>query len=95
MFERIGRAAERAASEAGQSRRGFLGVLGRRAVVAAGAACGVLAAARPARARPHCYDCGYTCGDGSTYSFFGSDGGCPKPQPGCRLTWKSGPHSCY
>ena len=48
MFEKIGRAAEKVATGVGTSRRGFLGQLGRAAVVAAVAAGAVLAS--PGRA---------------------------------------------
>ena len=42
MFEKIGRAAEQVASGAGVSRRGFLGGLGRAALVTVGALTGLL-----------------------------------------------------
>jgi hypothetical protein len=52
MFERIVRAAEAAASNVGQSRRGFLGLLGRGAVAAAGVLGGFLLSAREVGADP-------------------------------------------
>jgi hypothetical protein len=50
MFERIGRAADRAAGGAGVSRRGFLGGLGRGALLTAGVVGALLAAPGHGRA---------------------------------------------
>jgi hypothetical protein len=55
MFEKIGRAAEKAASGAGTSRRGFLWQLGRAALGAAVAAGGLLAS--PGRAPAGSFKC--------------------------------------
>jgi hypothetical protein len=52
MFERIGRAAETVAARVSLSRRGFLGRLGERALVAAGAVGGLLLTAGDTRAGP-------------------------------------------
>ena len=66
MFEKIGRAAEKVATGVGTSRRGFLGQLGRAAVVAAVAAGGVLASAgRVSAVHPcHCCSSPYGCAPG-------------------------------
>jgi hypothetical protein len=68
MFEKISRAAERAASGVGTSRRGFLGQLGRGALFAAGAVGGLLLLPGGARAGGHsdCFArcCQKLCGKG-------------------------------
>jgi hypothetical protein len=60
MFEKLGRAAERMATSVGESRRGFLGRLGRGALAAAGALGGLLLMPKEAQAgyipRKNCYD---------------------------------------
>ena len=68
MFEKIGQAAEKAASKVSLSRRGFLGRLGQTALGAAGVLAGVLALPRPASAGNNTlYQCGcFTRGGGST-----------------------------
>jgi hypothetical protein len=93
MFERIGRAAEKAAGGVDLSRRGFLGRLSRGALVAAGAVAGLLAAPQRAQAG-RCWDCYYTCDDGSSYSLSDARGGCGPARKGCHLVWKLH-HSCY
>jgi hypothetical protein len=71
MFERISRAAEKAASGAGTSRRGFLGRLGQGALAAAGLVGGLLLPAADAHAGSGglqaCINkcCEATCGKGS------------------------------
>jgi hypothetical protein len=62
MFEKIGRYAERVAASAGQSRRGFLGRLGKGAVGLAGVVGGLLLFPREALAFTGCQ---YCCPDGS------------------------------
>jgi hypothetical protein len=69
MFERIGRLAERAATGVSVSRRGFLGRLGRGALVTAGVLGGLLAIPTGARASDglqNCINrcCEATCGKG-------------------------------
>jgi hypothetical protein len=91
MFERIGRAAERAASGVDLSRRRLLGLLSRGALVAAGAVAGLLAAPQQVQAG-HCWDCFYTCDDGSSYSLSDVRGGCGPARTGCHLVWKSHHH---
>jgi len=67
MFEKVGRAAEKAATSVGTSRRGFLGQLGRAAAVAAVAAGGVLASASRASAGPKPCKCTYEAINGGQY----------------------------
>jgi hypothetical protein len=62
MFEKIGRYAEAVATSAGQSRRGFLGRLGKGALGVAGAVAGLLLFPREALAFSGCQ---YCCPDGS------------------------------
>jgi hypothetical protein len=69
MFEKVGRLAEAAATSASVSRRGFLGRLGRGALVTAGVLGGLLAIPRDARASDglrNCINrcCEATCGKG-------------------------------
>jgi hypothetical protein len=65
MFEKLSRAAEKAAAGVGTSRRGFLGQLGRAALVAAAAAGGVLATAGRASAGGTRVICHYTDPNGN------------------------------
>jgi hypothetical protein len=71
VFEGIGRLAERAAGNAGVSRRGFLGRLGRGALATAGVVGGLLLLFKGAQAGPGglqaCINkcCEATCGKGS------------------------------
>jgi hypothetical protein len=62
MFEKIGRYAEAMATSAGQSRRGFLGRLGKGALGVAGAMGGLLLFPGEALAFTGCQ---YSCPDGS------------------------------
>jgi hypothetical protein len=65
MFEKIGRYAELAASAAGQSRRGFLGRLGKGALSAAGLVAGFLLLPGEAGAGVCSGACYYQCPDGT------------------------------
>ena len=96
MFEKIGRLADRAASNVGVSRRGFLGRLGKAALAAAGVVGGLSALAGRAQAgQNNLYKCEYTnsgptpqgCGYASC-SPFQSCGGCPKLKC-CKLVSKT------
>jgi hypothetical protein len=62
MFEKVGRYAGTVATRAGQSRRGFLGRLGKRALGVAGVVGGLLLFPDKALAFTGCY---YCCPDGS------------------------------
>jgi hypothetical protein len=61
MFEKIGRLAEAAATNVSVSRRGFLGQLGRGALVVAGAVGGLLVFSRDALAAGSYVCCVYQC----------------------------------
>ena len=77
MFEKINRYAEALATSAGQSRRGFLGRLGKGALGAAGLVGGLLALPCAARADVCPGSCHYLCPDGSLHSTnCGSGCGC-------------------
>jgi hypothetical protein len=66
MFEKIGRYAETVASSAGQSRRGFLGLMGKGALSLAGLVGGLLLVPGEAAAAGNCTGhCVYQCPDGS------------------------------
>jgi hypothetical protein len=91
MFEKLNRAAEKAAGAVGTSRRGFLARVGRTAVAAAAAAGGVLVAPGQADGGPKYgnlyYACTYLCkngGYGGEFSIYHC-GGCPPDPTGCRL----------
>jgi hypothetical protein len=75
MFEKIGRYAEKLATSAGQSRRGFLGLVGKGALSLASVVGGLLLVPDKAVAqRAACNGgCRYQCPDGSRIS-----GGCTK-----------------
>jgi hypothetical protein len=85
MFEKLGRLAEAAASNIGESRRGFLGRLGKAALGAAGVLGGLSALSNTARAGNHnLYACNYgykrfgrRCSYADCYNFT-SCGGCPQ-----------------
>jgi hypothetical protein len=62
MFDKIGRYAESVATSAGESRRGFLGQLGKAALGVAGVVGGLLLFPAEARATPGY--CEYICPDG-------------------------------
>jgi hypothetical protein len=66
MFEKIGRLAEKAATDISVSRRGFLGRLGQAALAAAGALGGLLLFPRDALAGRGVVCCHYIC-DGRGY----------------------------
>jgi hypothetical protein len=86
MFEKLSRAAEKAAAGVGTSRRGFLGQLGRAALGAAAGVGGLLATAGTAAAAKNIlYRCGYRCDGGGSYWFY-SCGYCPQPTRGCKLS---------
>jgi hypothetical protein len=61
MFEKVGRLAETAANKVSVSRRGFLGRLGRGALVTAGVLGGLLAIPTDARAGRGFQDCVNQC----------------------------------
>jgi hypothetical protein len=63
MFDKIGRYAQTVATSAGQSRRGFLGLLGKRALGVASVVGGLLLLPGKARAAG---TCAYSCPDGHT-----------------------------
>ncbi len=90
MFEKIGRYAEIVATSAGQSRRGFLGLLGKGALSLAGLVAGLLLVPGEAAAtKSTCTGgCKYTCPDGSIIS-----GGCTKVC-NCKLTRNHGGMTC-
>ena len=71
MFDKIGRYAETVATSAGQSRRGFLGLMGKRALSLAGLVGGLLLVPGEAAAFKCMGGCRYLCPDGSRIS-----GGC-------------------
>jgi hypothetical protein len=99
MFEKVGRLAETAANKVSVSRRGFLGRLGRGALVTAGVVGGLLALSGKAQAGNTLYSCSYRnkrgefkcrytyCG---TYQFCGS---CP-PMNCCQLYSKTAIGTC-
>jgi hypothetical protein len=66
MFEKIARYAEKVATSAGQSRRGFLGRLGNGALGVAGVVGGLLLFPGQALAQSGCQ---YSCPDGTTVRF--------------------------
>jgi hypothetical protein len=69
MFEKISRAAERTASSVSLSRRGFLGRLGRTALVAAGVVGGLLAFSKDSKGQNRVlYNCVYCSVYGPFYS---------------------------
>jgi hypothetical protein len=68
MFERIGRYAEAVATSAGQSRRGFLGLLGKGALSLAGLVAGILLVPGEAAAVTCTGGCRFLCPDGSKIS---------------------------
>jgi hypothetical protein len=77
MFEKIGRYAETVATSAGQTRRGFLGRLGKGAAGVAGLVGGLLLFPREALA---CHCCGYGCPDGDFVTTGCPPGGGPCPR---------------
>jgi hypothetical protein len=77
MFENIARYAERVATSAGQSRRGFVGRLGKGALGVAGVVGGLLLFPRKALA---CHCCGYGCPDGDFVTTSCPPGGGPCPR---------------
>ncbi len=82
MFEKIGRYAEMVATSAGQSRRGFLGLLGKGALSLAGLVGGLLLVPGEAAATGNCTGgCRYLCPDGSKIA-----GGCNGKTCGCDAT---------
>jgi hypothetical protein len=83
MFEKIGRYAERLATSAGQSRRGFLGRLGKGALGVAGVVSGLLIL--PGEARASKTYCEYKCTDGSIFFTV-----CP-----CQPSVKHGHTTCF
>jgi hypothetical protein len=92
MFEKIGRLAEAAATNASVSRRGFFGQLGRGALAAAGVLGGLLAFPKVALASGAYLCCKYSCGQQrGKYGSFSYDLctsaplGCPSPYFGCKL----------
>jgi hypothetical protein len=98
MFERISRAAEKAATGIGQSRRGFLESLGEGALVLTGL---LVATARTAKAgNQHGWACTYscpgTCGNikicssGMSYCFAEQDSSCGT----CRFSGRQRDHRC-
>jgi hypothetical protein len=88
MFEKIGRAAEQVASGAGVSRRGFLGGLGRAALVTVGALTGLLVrpGVAPARGGTQTqYLCRYVRADGRFCGGYYECGGCKPTKGFCGL----------
>ncbi len=81
MFEKIGQYAEIVATSAGQSRRGFLGLLGKGALSLAGLVAGLLLVPGEAAASKCTGGCRYLCPDGSLIS-----GGCNGKTCGCDAT---------
>ena len=67
MFEKLSRAAEKAASGVGTSRRGFLGQLGRAALAAAVAAGGLLASPGRVHAGRPLVSCDKCCRKAANY----------------------------
>jgi hypothetical protein len=90
MFEKIGRYAETAATSAGQSRRGFLGLMSKGALSLAGLVGGLLLVPDEAAATESTCTgfCKYTCPDGSIIS-----GGCTHIC-NCELTRNHGGMTC-
>jgi hypothetical protein len=68
MFEKIGRYAETVATSAGQSRRGFLGLMGKGALSLVGLVGGILLVPGEAAAVNCTGGCRYLCPDGSRIS---------------------------
>ena len=62
MFDKIGRCAEKVATSAGESRRGFLGLMGKGALSLAGLVGALLLLPRQAQASTGCL---YCCPDGT------------------------------
>jgi hypothetical protein len=96
MFEKIGRAAEQVASGVGVSRRGFLGRLGRAALVTAGALAGLLVrpGGAPARGTTQIL---YLCTYSNGYNFCGryrQCGGCEPTKGKCHLYSQSPIGTC-
>jgi hypothetical protein len=83
MFERFGRLAEQMASDAGQSRRGFLCGLGKAAVAATAALGGILLLPGAARAG-HCF-CYFSCNGNLVLSGTHDCTKCPASHQGCPL----------
>ena len=81
MFEKIGRYAETVATSAGQSRRGFLGLLGKGALSLAGLVGGLLLVPGEVAATNCMGGCRYLCPDGSRIS-----GGCSGTKCRCDAT---------
>ena len=81
MFEKVGRLAEEAASNLGESRRRFLGRLGQAALASAAALGGVLLLPGTARA-DHCY-CMYNCNGQLRLKSVRTCLGCPATFQGC------------
>jgi hypothetical protein len=91
MFEKIGRYAETVATNAGQSRRGFLGLMGKGALSLAGLVGGLLLVPGDAVAatKSTCMGgCRYLCPDGSRIG-----GACTKVC-NCKLTENHGGMTC-
>jgi hypothetical protein len=90
MFDKIGRYAETVATRAGQSRRGFLGLLGKGALSLAGLVGGLLLFPGEAAAtKSTCTGfCKYLCPDGTTIS-----GACTKVC-NCETTRNHGGMTC-
>ena len=65
MFEKIGEYAEKVATSAGQTRRGFLGLVGKGALSLAGLVGGLLLVPGEAAAVTCTGGCRYLCPDGS------------------------------
>jgi hypothetical protein len=65
MFDKIGRYAEKLATSAGQTRRGFLGLMGKAALSLAGLVGGLLLVPGEAAAFDCTGGCRYLCPDGS------------------------------
>ena len=81
MFEKIGRFAETLATTAGQSRRGFLGQLGKGALGIAGVVGGLLLFPGEAHATPCTGGCKYSCPNNKHLTVVtGCATGCTCPQ---------------
>jgi hypothetical protein len=78
MFENIGRAAEQMAANVGESRRGFLGRLGKGAAALAGALGGLSVFAQNAHATK-LVRCTYRCGQGTITTFATNCSDCAPP----------------
>ena len=88
MFEKIGRFAETLATSAGQSRRGFLGGLGKAALSVAGVVGGLLLFQGEAVASPCTGGCTYLCPNGEKV-FTSCEPGCT-----CAQTVQRGGMTC-